>query len=187
MNFISRNRYILFIILGIVAMALMIPNITRLINTFQSYGEAGITLPKQMLFLLVEYICIFLAELMFLIIGYRKSMDKYIILASLILYYASTSAYYIYGIFFEQDYASIFNLLIAVLCIVTVFISLTNPRYQFSAIILLLIDAAFNLSDTFTGSTAGFSELILCVLLLFSVILYNRNSLIDNTEYDTFS
>ena len=168
-------------------MALMIPNITRLINTFQNYGEAGINLPKEYIFLLVEYICIFLAELLFIVIAYRRSMDKYIILTSVILYYASTSAYYVNEVFFNNNYSGIFSLAVSLLCIVTIFISLTNPRYVLSAVILLLVDAAFDLSDTFTGSTVGFSELILSVLLIFTVILYSGTLVNENNEYDTFS
>ena len=53
MNFISKNRYVLFVILGVVSMALMISNITKLINDFQYYIENGIELTTRMIFLLV--------------------------------------------------------------------------------------------------------------------------------------
>ena len=186
MNFISKNRYVLFVILGVVSMALMISNITKLINDFQYYIENGIELTTRMIFLLVEYICIFFAELVFVIIGYRRQMDKYLILTSVILYYASTGAMYVYEVFFRNDFSYILNLAISVLCIVTVFISLTNPRYFLSSLILLLIDSAFCLSNTFAGSTVGLSTLILTILLIFSVVLYNDRR-VDDNDYNAYS
>ena len=64
--------------------------------------------------------------------------------------------------------------------------ALTNPRYMISAIILLLIDSAFNLSYTFTGSTSGFSSLILTIMLIFTVVLY-KSSLREDTEFTIYS
>jgi len=55
-----------------------------------------------------------------------------------------------------------------------------------SAIILLLIDSAFNLSYTFTGSTSGFSSLILTIMLIFTVVLY-KSSLREDTEFTIYS
>ena len=79
-----------------------------------------------------------------------------------------------------------FNIIISVLCIVTVVLALTNPRYMISAIILLLIDSAFNLSYTFIGSTSGFSSLILTIMLIFTVVLY-KSSLREDTEFTIYS
>ena len=186
MDFIKKNKYILCIILGVVAMALMIPNITRMFKQFQYYSQNGLEMPTASIFLLVEYICIFIAELVFVLIGYRRSMDKTLIITSVILYYASTGAYYVYEAFVENDFSYVFNLIISVLCIVTVVLALTNPRYMISAIILLLIDSAFNLSYTFIGSTSGFSSLILTIMLIFTVVLY-KSSLREDTEFTIYS
>ena len=186
MDFIKKNKYILCIILGVVAMALIIPNITRTIKEFQYYNNHDLEIPMALIFLLVEYICIFIAELVFVLIGYRRSMDKSLVITSVILYYASTGAYYIYEAFVLDDFSYVFNVIISVLCVVTIILALTNPRYMISAIILLLIDSAFNLSSTFTGSTAGFSTLILTVMLIFTVVLY-KNSLRDDTEFTIYS
>jgi len=112
MDFIKKNKYILCIILGVVAMALMIPNIARMFKQFQYYSENGVEIPMALIFLLVEYICIFIAELVFALIGYRRSMDKSLIITSVILYYASTGAYYVYEAFVENDYSYVFNIII---------------------------------------------------------------------------
>ena len=79
-----------------------------------------------------------------------------------------------------------FNIIISVLCIDTVVLALTNPIYMISAIILLLIDSAFNLSYTFTGSTSSFSSLILTIMLIFTVVLY-KSSLREDTEFTIYS
>ena len=55
------------------------------------------------LLLLIEYICIFASELIFVIIGVRRMMDKVLFLTALILYFASSGVYYIYEIFFQGD------------------------------------------------------------------------------------
>lgn len=184
MLFIRKNKYILAVVLGIVSMALMIPNITGTITSIKYFAEMGEDITLHLL-LLIEYICIFASELIFVIIGVRRMMDKVLFLTALILYFASSGVYYIYEIFLQGEYSLIFNLMMTILCIVAVFVSLTNRRYVISSIILLLIEAAFALSATFTGSTMSLSSLILIVLLLFFVLLYNSN--VDDVNYDTYS
>jgi hypothetical protein len=114
-------------------------------------------------------------------------MDKNLIMLSVVLYYASEVAYYVYQIFLGEDYSFIFSLIVSVLCIITVILALTNPRFLFSGIILLLIDSAFNLSTTFAGSTVGFSTLLLDVILIFTLILFNKNQDSDEGEYNIYS
>jgi len=185
MVFIKRNKYLLFIILGIVSMALMIPNISDRIRSIQYYINNGLEVPARVVFNLVQFVCIFLAEIMFIIMGARRRMDKYIFLTSVILYYASTGSYSIYRGIVDGDYSVYFSVIMAVLCIVTVFMALYNPRYQFTALIILLIDLAFHVSETFTGSTVGLSSLILSTLLIFSIILYKdyREDDLDSNIY----
>ena len=43
-----------------------------------------------------------------------------------------------------------------------------------------------NLSYTFTGSTSGFSSLILTIMLIFTVVLY-KSSLREDTEFTIYS
>ena len=112
-------------------------------------------------------------------------MDKILFLCALILYYASEIAIYGYQAFGQGNYSSIYNILISILCIVAVFVSLANRRFVISSVVLFLIDAAFALSGTFTGSTVSLSSLILIVLLTFFVLLYNSN--VDDVSYDTYS
>ena len=112
-------------------------------------------------------------------------MDKVLFLTALILYFASSGVYYFYEIFFQGDYSSIFILLISILCIAVVFVSLANRRFVIANVVLFLIEAAFALSGTFTGSTVSLSSLILIVLLTFFVLLYNSN--VDDVNYDNYS
>ncbi len=184
MLFIRKNKYVLAMILGIVSMALMVPSITGTIKSIKYFAEMGEDITLQLL-LLIEYICIFASELIFVIIGVRRMMDKVLFLTALILYFASSGVYYIYEIFFQGDYSSIYNLLISILCIAVVFVSLANRRFVIANVVLFLIDAAFALSGTFTGSTVSLSSLILIVLLTFFVLLYNSN--VDDVNYDTYS
>lgn len=187
MEFIKKNKYLLCIILGIVSMALIISNTSSIYRTIQSFKEYGSEIPVHLIFLIINYICIFLAELIFVVIGYRKQMDKNLIMLSVVLYYASEVAYYVYQIFLGEDYSFIFSLIVSVLCIITVILALTNPRFLFSGIILLLIDSAFNLSTTFAGSTVGFSTLLLDMILIFTLILFNKNQDNDEGEYNIYS
>ena len=140
MLFIRKNKYILALVLGIVSMALIIPNITGAIKSIKYFAEIGEDITLQLL-LLIENICIFASELIFVIIGVRRMMDKVLFLTALILYFASSGVYYVYEIFFQGEYSLIFNLMITILCIVAVFVSLSNRRYVLSSIILLLIDS----------------------------------------------
>ena len=185
MVFIRKNKYILAMILGIVSMALMFPSITNMIKNMKDTAASGYDISVQIVLVLIEYICIFLSELIFIIIGARRMMDKILFLCALILYYASEIAIYGYQAFGQGNYSSIYNILISILCIVAVFVSLVNRRFVISSVVLFLIDAAFALSGTFTGSTVSLSSLILIVLLTFFVLLYNSN--VDDVSYDTYS
>ena len=89
MVFIRKNKYILAVVLGIVSMALMIPNITGTITSIKYFAEMGEDITLHLL-LLIEYICIFASELIFVIIGVRRMMDKVLFLTALILYFASS-------------------------------------------------------------------------------------------------
>ena len=187
MTFIKNNKYVLAIVLGIIAVALVIPSISSTIDYIRIYLQAGEEVQLRLYFKLIEYICIFFAELIFIIIGVRRSLDKYLVASSAILYYTSLSANILYNIIVNSEYSAIFNLLIEVLCLVLTILAITRPRYLFGAIVLILVDAAFSLSNTFAGSTLGFSTLILGVLLIFALYLscYNRN--INEVDYDQYS
>ena len=187
MSFIKNNKYILAIVLGIVSVALLIPSITDVIDIMRARIEYGVEVPARYYFDLVKYICIFFAEIIFIIIGVRRTLEKYLIAGAAILYYASMSATIIYGIAVDGDYSSIFNLLIEVLCLVATILAITRPQYLFGAIVVILIDLAFNLSKTFGGSTLGFSVLILDILLIFALYLSCRTNSLNEVDYDQYS
>ena len=80
MVFIRKNKYILAMILGIVSMALMFPSITNMIKNMKDTAASGYDISVQIVLVLIEYICIFLSELIFIIIGARRMMDKVLFL-----------------------------------------------------------------------------------------------------------
>ncbi len=169
MKIISKNRYILFLILGIVAMALMVPSIYSAVDRVKYFSSEESEYFTYYCFQLVEYICIFMAELVFVIIGLRKQMTEPIVMTAAILYYASSITFKIYDVIQTSNYRYVFDIAIEILCLVTVVLALSKPSFLLSAIILLLIDSAFNLANTFSGSTFGLSSLILSVMLIFVV------------------
>ena len=63
MVFIRKNKYILAMILGIVSMALMFPSITNMIKNMKDTAASGYDISVQIVLVLIEYICIFLSEL----------------------------------------------------------------------------------------------------------------------------
>ena len=187
MVFIKKNKFILAIILGIVSMSLMIPQIAEGINTIKRYADIGGDIPALTYFILAEYICIFFAEVVFIIIGARRTFDPYLIMASATLYYASKAAYNIYNVIYFQDYSSVYSIVVEILALALTILAITRPRFFFYAFILLLVDSAFCLSSTFTGSTAGLSTLILTVMLIFAVYISCTNRNIDEVDYDQYS
>lgn len=187
MNYIKNNKYILSLVLGIVAVALIIPSITGAIDAIQTIKDYEVETKYlfKLYFTLAQYICIFLAEIIFIIIGVRKTLESHLLIGASILYYASISTAFIYNIFVYKEYSNIFSLIIEILCLVTTILAITKPRYLFSAIVLIIVDAAFNLSKTFAGSTLAFSELILSVLLIFG--LYFSCKKAYEVDYDQYS
>ena len=187
MNFIKNNKYVLSLVLGIVAVALLIPSITGTIDGIQTYKnyEVETKYLTKLYFTLAEYICIFFAEILFIAIGVRKTLESHLVIGASVLYYASISASAIYSIVVEDSYSTIFYLAIEVLCLVTTILAITKPRYLFTAIVLIIVDAAFNLSKTFAGSTLAFSELLLSILLIFA--LYFACKKAYEVDYDQYS
>lgn len=187
MVFIKKNKFILSMILGIIAVALIIPSISSTIDSIRTITKYEQGVPARFYFTLIEYICIFFSELIFIIIGVRRSLDRYLVASSAILYYASLSANTIYEIVVDSDYSSIFSLIIQLLCLIMTILAITKPQFLFGALVIIMVDAAFSLSRTFAGSTLSFSTLILAVLLIFALYFscYNRN--LNDVDYDQYS
>ncbi len=183
MNFISKNKYLLFLVLGIVSMALVIPSIYEVIEEIRYYGSEQ----YYYYFKLAQYICLFFAEVLFIIIGVKKSLNPSIIMVSATLYYVSIITIRIYQIAVSNNYSPVIDITIEFLCLVMTVLALSRPQYLFGAIILLLVDSAFNLANTFAGSTIGMSTLILNLMLIFAIYFCCTKPKIEEVYYDQFS
>lgn len=168
-------------------MALIIPSIYEAMDKIVYFKDKDNAYYIYYCFQIAEYFCIFLAELVFVVVGVKKLMSQSIILSAAILYYASSITFNIYAITQFESYNYVFDIAIKVLCLCTVVFALSHPRFLLSAIILLLIDSAFNLSSTFSGSTLGFSSLILSVMLIFAVYFCCIKPDNDEVDYNIYS
>ena len=174
MDKIKRYKYTIYLVLGSVSAALLIPTISSLIETLSNYKSTYLYIS------LIKNICILVAEISFIIIGVRRELNKTIIMTSATLYYVAQASYRVYLMIDTKNYQYIYYLIIDALCLTFTILALTDKRYLFGSIIILLVDAAFSLVNTFAGSQLDFSFLILSIMLMSSIYFYNISNNYDN-------
>lgn len=164
MTFIKTNKYLICLIMAIVGAALILPTISDYIDLFTN---ENISKEVRVHYgtILLSSVAIFLCHIIFVIIGRSRNIQKNTLMCAIILYYSSEIIRIGYDIF-EYDSNDYFSIIIDALLMIITIMALYNPRFVLSAVVILLIDAAFNLSATFAGSTKALSELLLNVLLI---------------------
>ena len=184
---IKNNKYMIFLVAGIVAVALAIYAFSSSLNIYYDYLDNEY-IPSSMktdqLIEVIKNALIILAIIPFIIIGRYKMMIKSALIFSILVYYLADSFSIIYKFIDDKDYSSLFYVLLNVVIIVFAIISLTNRSYLFVTLVLLLIDTAFNLLDVFRGSEIGFAQFILCLLLMAGIYFHNTES---KTEINYYS
>ena len=103
-------------------------------------------------------------------------------MASIIIYYAADTFDIVYDFIEYKNYSSMFYVVLNVIIMIFAVMALSNNKYLFFTLVLLLIDTAFNLLSVFNGSAMGFAQFILCLLLMAGIYFYNTES-VDNTNY----
>ncbi|MCR5706630.1 MAG: hypothetical protein K6G48_07535 [Acholeplasmatales bacterium] len=188
-QFIKNNKYIISIVLGFVAVALSLSYLVNAYDAFDTYSDyeyADSETKFQLLFNIFKGCAVVVASLLFIILGYRRIMDKGLIIAALVCYGLLDILDLIVEIRNSTfDYTCILSIAIDVLILVIGILALTDRKYFFTIFIVFLIDMAFNLLETFTGSTIGFALLILGAMLIGAIYLYNQED--NSSDYNYYN
>lgn len=173
MDFIKNNKYTLFFVLGIVGIALMIPTVSIRI---ENLADNNIT--KDYLFYngveLFRIACIIISHLVFILCYRKKELVRNDLIAAIIFYFFADLIYTAYEIY-KYNSVDYYSIIFDLLCVIIVINALFNPKNKLAAIIILLIDAAFNLLSVFNGDAISFSKFILISLLIGSLYFYQPN------------
>ena len=185
---IKNNKYMIFLVAGIVAAALALYAFSSSLNFYYNYLDNEFISNSYKIDLLIDVIknaFIILSIIPFIIIGRNKMMIKSALIISIIIYYFADTFDIIYDFVENKDYSSLFFSLLNVIIVIFAIISLTNKNYLFLTLVLLLIDSAFNLLSIFNGSAIAFAQFILCLLLIGGIYFYNIESNL-NIKNDTY-
>ncbi len=181
LDFVRRNKFILFVILGIISFSLIVPSLITLID---SLDNASGDYKTYLLIRITEYACFMLTAVVFIIQGSKKYLDKTLISCGIILYYASDTAELLYNFIKYDSYSSVFYIVLNVVIIIVSIMALTNAKYFFTAAIILLIDCAFSLVQTFNGSAVGFASLMLSLMIIAAIYFYSSSSNYGDEYYN---
>ena len=182
---IRQNKYIIFLVAGIVALALAIYGFSSSLNTYYDYIDNEYVSKSYKNQLLVDAIrngLIIIAIIPFVIVWRNSKITKQALMASIIIYYAADTFDIVYDFIEYKNYSSMFYVVLNVIIMIFAVMALSNNKYLFFTLVLLLIDTAFNLLSVFNGSAMGFAQFILCLLLMAGIYFYNTES-VDNTNY----
>ena len=184
LNWLKRNLYLVYFVAAFVALSLVI---VPIYNTVNALGNTDSSDYQMLLWMnLSNYVCIAIAEIIFIVLASRRDLDKTLLMCAIILFFASDVLVDVYRIIEYQEYSSIYYILIDVALIIFMIMSLSNRRYFLSTVIILLMRAATSLLGTFTGSSIELSKLILDFMLLFAIYFYGNYNQIDDS-YNTYS
>ena len=185
---IKNNKYMIFLVAGIVAVALAIYGFSSSLNYYYNYIDNEYVTNTYKIQLLIDVIknaLIIIAIIPFIVIGRNRIMIKSALIISIVVYYFADTFDIIYDFIDGKDYSSLFLAALNVIIVIFAIISLTSKNYLFVTLVLLLIDAAFNLLSVFNGSVMGFTQFILCLLLISGIYFHNLESSF-NTNNDTY-
>jgi hypothetical protein len=185
---IKNNKYMIFLVAGIVAVALAIYGFSTSLNFYYNYIDNEYVTNSYKIQLLIDVIknaLIIIAIIPFIVIGRNRIMIKSALIISIVVYYFADTFDIIYDFIDGKDYSSLFLAALNVIIVIFAIISLTSKNYLFVTLVLLLIDAAFNLLSVFNGSVMGFAQFILCLLLISGIYFHNLESGF-NTNNDTY-
>ena len=187
---IRRNKFNIILVASIVAIFLLLPSLANAIEDFKNYNKYlrdGATYYRELrnttLISIIEFLCLIIADVFLLVMGRKRSIDKTLIMFAIILYYASDSIDPIYDFIKNDDYSSIYSVIINVIIASFAIIALSNDRYLFASLVLLLIDAAFALVSSFGGSAVGLSKLILILVLMISIYFSSKSNELTDEYY----
>ena len=184
MNWLKRNLYTVLLVAAVVALSLILVPLYTSINSIR-YTESDAA--TTIIWLnIVNYGCIALAELSFIILGVRRNLEKPYLIFAIILFFVSSIALNVYRLVWYEDYVSIYYIVIDVAVMIFMILSLSNRSYFLTTLIILLVDASTSLLGTFTGSSIEFSKLIFDFMLLISVYFYSNYEQL-NSDYNNYS
>ena len=184
LNWLKRNYFIVLLVASIVALSLTIVPIYNLIDLISNSSSDEYKTSLWMS--LVYYVGLGLAEVVFIIIASRRSLDKKFIILAILLYFVSDIAVSVYRLIANQSYTAIYSIAINAALIIFMILSLSDRRYFFTTLIILLIDAAPALLGTFSGSEIDFSALLLDFMLLSAIYFFGASDQ-SNTDYNYYS
>ena len=180
---INQNKYTLFLVLGIISIGLFIPSLINLFGSFENLSIMSNNYKLLFYSQILRLILFSFASLFFVLIARYKRLDKSLITMSIIFYYVADIAENFLEYIAYKNYSSFYNIILGVLILVFTIFALTNSKFLFWALILLGIDMAFSLVETFQGSSSAFGALMLQGMLLGSIYFYNKSSILDDTYY----
>ena len=184
MNWLKRNFFVVLIVAAIVSLSLVL---VPIYNAIDALDTAGSEQYQRLLWMnIANYTCIAAAEVMFIIIASKRSLDKTLIMVAILLFFVSDIAITVYRMIEYKEYVGCYYILIDVALMIFMIMSLTNKRYFLTTLVILLVEAATSLLGTFNGSSIEFSKLILDFMLLFSIYFYSNNEQV-NSDYNYYS